>query len=188
MTIRLGRGLISSDCQFRNRRARVRGPPHRPSHRTRDANQRACPHADGPLGACSTRALRLQDRSRTQMPARRPTVRWRMQKQSLRFSRFSSVVWGKMNLLRARLVTQTRVTLKSSTHHKIRPFVHANVMGVLMSQRKYWQSTIHRAPLDEMITFAPRRHSRTTNLPCDRRVWRGHRGQFFIHLSDRADQ
>jgi hypothetical protein len=93
-----------------------------------------------------------------------------------------------MNLLRARLVTQTRVTLKSSTHHKIWPFVHANVMGVLMRQRKHWQSTIRRAPLDEMITFAPRRHSRTTNLPCDKRVRRGHRGQFFIHLNDRADQ
>ena len=153
MTIRLGRGLISSDCQFRNRRARVRGPAHRPSHRTRDANQRACPHADGPLGACSTRALRLQDRSRTQMPARRPTVRWRMQKQSLRFSRFSSVVWGKMNLLRARLVTQTRVTLKSSMHHKIRAFVHANVMGVLARRRNDWQSTTRRAPLDKMIDF-----------------------------------
>jgi hypothetical protein len=41
-----------------------------------------------------------------------------------------------MNLLRARLVTQTRGRLKASPHHKIRPFVHANVMNVLAHKRK----------------------------------------------------
>ena len=35
---------------------------------------------------------------------------------------------GKINLLRTRLVTQTCVTLKAATHHKIQRFVHANVM------------------------------------------------------------
>jgi len=89
VTIRLAReGLISSDCQFRNRGVRplVQGLAyrlvHKPAHRMPDARWRACPHAVGPSGACSTRARRLQDRSRTQMPARRPTTRWRMQKQS----------------------------------------------------------------------------------------------------------
>jgi hypothetical protein len=43
---------------------------------------------------------------------------------------------GKMDVLRARLVTQTRGTLKASPHHKIRLFVHANVMDVRAQKRK----------------------------------------------------
>src|SRR5689334_1374084 len=102
------------------------------------ARWRACPHADGSSGARSTWAPRLQDRSRTQMPARRPTERWRKQKRALRFSRFNSVVCGKKNYLRARLVTHMRVTLKSSAHHKIRLFVHANVMDVSAHKGNDW--------------------------------------------------
>jgi hypothetical protein len=61
-------------------------------------------------------------------------------------------------------------------------------MDVLAQQRNRWQSITRRALLDQLIAFAPRRHSGTTNLPCDRRVLRDRRGQFFIHLSDRDDQ
>jgi hypothetical protein len=35
---------------------------------------------------------------------------------------------SKKSVLRARLVTQSYVTLKAPTHHKIQRFVHANVM------------------------------------------------------------
>jgi hypothetical protein len=95
---------------------------------------------------------------------------------------------GKMDVLRARLVTQTRGTLKASPHHKIRLFVHAHVMDVRAQKENYWQSTTRRALLDEMIGFTLQRHSRTTGLPCDGRVRRSHPGRLRIQLNDRVDQ
>jgi hypothetical protein len=91
-------------------------------------------------------------------------------------------------VLRARLVTQTRVTLKSSTHHKIRLFVHANVMDVSVHKRNDCQSSTRSASLDEMIGVEQRRHSPTTGFPCGRRVPRDQSRQIRIHLSDRIDE
>jgi hypothetical protein len=57
---------------------------------------------------------------------------------------------SKLSVLRARLVTQTRGALKASAHHKIRSFVHANVMVHPAQKRNRWQSITQRARLDEM--------------------------------------
>jgi hypothetical protein len=55
-------------------------------------------------------------------------------------------------------------------YHKIRPFVHANVMAVVARKRNDWQSTTRRALLDEMTDVDLRRHSRTAQLPCAKRL------------------